>query len=642
MCGFVGVFDTSQPSKVNPGLLRRMNDSLIHRGPDGYGYHLAPGIGLGHRRLAIIDLKSGDQPIYNEDRTVAVVFNGEIYNYIALRRELETAGHVFATESDTEVLVHGWEEWGQEVVRRLWGMFAFAIWDGREQILMLARDRLGKKPIYYAYLANGQLVFASELKALLCHPDLPRKISTEVLADYFTFGYVPDPKTIFENVFKLEPAHLLVQSRHGPATIEAYWRPSGAQAGGFDEREACEELMALLADSVKIRLQADVPLGAFLSGGVDSSGVVSQMVGGSPEPVKTFTIAVDDPRFDESRYAREVADLYDTDHRTKTVTPDAFDLVDRFTNLFDEPFADSSALPTLLVSEFTRQHVKVALSGDGGDEVFAGYRRYKWHLMEESLRGLMPQALRGPIFGGLARCYPKLDWAPRPLRAKTTFQELSLSSLDGYLNNVAIMSEHHRDRLFSPAFRRNLQGYTSRTVLSRHLEAADSEDALFQAQYVDLKTYLPGDILVKVDRTSMAHSLEVRAPLLDHRLVEWGLRLPRSAKIRGAQGKWILKRALEPRLPHDILYRPKQGFSVPIAAWFRGKLRQRVETLILGEALADCGFFDRDQLRALLDAHLSGRRNHDTVLWALVVFAQFLESASGARTERAAITCPVN
>lgn len=634
MCGIAGIFDVKGRRDVDQPLLRRMNTALTHRGPDGEGYHVEAGLGLAHRRLAIIDLQGGQQPIYNEDGSILVVFNGEIYNYKSLRCELESKGHRFRTESDTEIIVHAWEEWAADSVSRLWGMFAFALWDQRQETLLLARDRLGKKPLYYSHLKNGMLVFGSELKALLQEPGLPRALDPISVANYLTYGYVPDPRSILLGVSKLEPAHYLVWRRNDGPRIREYWRPDFSKNRRAITGELEEELISLLRSAVALRMNSDVPLGAFLSGGVDSSAVISQMAGLTDTPIKTFTISVKGSSFDESRYAEEVSRRYGTQHRVKDVDPNSFDLIDRLGGIFDEPFADSSALPTYLVSAFARQEVKVALSGDGGDEIFAGYRRYRWHLVEERLRRAIPQTLRRPMFRALAACYPKMAWAPQMLRAKTTFQELAMDSLEGYMNNVAIVDERTRKKLFSGAFQKDLQDYSSVDVLARHMKAADTEDPLLQAQYVDLKTYLAGDILVKVDRASMAHSLEVRTPFLDHRLVEWGVTAPRDWKVRGTQGKWLLKRALEPYLPREVLYRPKQGFSIPISSWFRGPLKKQVRSAILSESLADSGYFDIEHVASLLDEHQSGLRDHGAILWSLLVFSRFLERLASSAERR--------
>ena len=610
--------------EVDEELLARMNQSVFHRGPDEGGVHREPGLGLGHRRLSIIDLSTGQQPLYNEDRSVVVVFNGEIYNFQELVPELEAAGHRFRTHSDTEVIVHGWEQWGEECVRRFRGMFAFALWDRNRETLFLARDRLGKKPLYYATLPNGELVFGSELKALLLHPGLKRNIEPRAMEDYFAYGYVPDPRTILKDVHKLPPGHTLEVRRGVPAPApREYWDVPFRPLGRISEVAAADELITRLREAVKIRLMSEVPLGAFLSGGVDSSGVVALMSSLSQDPVNTCSISFGDPAYNEAQFAQQVAMRYHTRHFVERVDTDDFDLIDVLARAYDEPFADSSAIPTYRVCQLARKHVTVALSGDGGDETLAGYRRYRWHMYEERVRRLLPQAVRGPLFGALGWLYPKLDWAPKMLRAKSTFQAIARESIAGYFHSVSIMPDYLRRRLFSAAFRTQLQGYEAIEMLRAHARRAPTDDALGRIQYLDIKTYLPGDILVKVDRASMQHALEVRAPILDHELVEWLCGLPPDLKLRGREGKYLFKRALEPHVPRDVLYRPKMGFAVPLANWFRGPLRERVRTAVLGRTLADSGFFDQGYLRTLVDQHQSGQRDHSAPLWSLLMFESF-------------------
>ena len=627
MCGIVGIFDMRGRRAVDEGLLARMNQSVFHRGPDEGGMHREPGVGLGHRRLSIIDLSTGQQPLYNEDGSVVVVFNGEIYNFQDLVPELKAAGHRFRTHSDTEVIVHGWEQWGEDCVRRFRGMFAFALWDRNREALFLARDRLGKKPLYYAVLPNGELIFGSELKALLLHPALKRDVEPKAVEDYFAYGYVPDPRTILKDVYKLPPGHTLAV-RRGAAGVtkpREYWDVPFKPVGKVDEAAAADELVARLREAVKLRLISEVPLGAFLSGGVDSSGVVALMAGLSREPVNTCSISFGDPAYNESQFAQQVATRYHTHHHVERVDTDDFDLIDVLARAYDEPFADSSAIPTYRVCQLARKRVIVALSGDGGDETLAGYRRYRWHMYEERVRRLLPQVIRGPLFGALGWLYPKLDWAPKVLRAKSTFQAVARESIAGYFHSVSIMPDYLRRRLFSPAFRTQLQGYEAIETLRAHACRAPTDDALGRVQYLDIKTYLPGDILVKVDRASMQHALEVRVPILDHELVEWLCGLPPDLKLRGREGKYLFKRALEPYVPHDVLYRPKMGFAVPIAGWFRGPLRERVRSAVLGRGLADSGFFDQGYLRTLVDQHQAGQRDHSAPLWALLMFEAFYQ-----------------
>ncbi len=615
-----------------------MNDAQHHRGPDQHGVHLEPGLGLGHRRLSIIDLGSGRQPLYNEDRSVVVVFNGEIYNFADIRAQLLAAGHRFETDCDTEVIVHGWEEWGAACVDRFRGMFAFALWDRNKRQLFMARDRIGKKPLYYSVTASGLLVFASELKAMLVHPEVDRQLDPQAIEDYFTFGYIPDPRSIYRGVRKLEAGHLaVIDTGVAKPAINSrqYWDLEFRPDSGLDEREAKEELIRRLDEAVRLRMIADVPLGAFLSGGVDSSAIVALMARAREEPVTTCSIAFADPQFDESAYARQVAERYHTRHFVDEVGVDDFGLLDALVDIYDEPFADSSAIPTYRVCEAARRHVTVALSGDGGDEGFAGYRRYRWHMREESIRGLLPLALRGPLFGALGSVYPKWDWMPSFLRAKSTLQALARSSVEAYLHNFSLLPDAPRNALYSPALRSALGGYHAREVFLRHLPNAPA-DPLALVQYLDFKTYLPGDILVKVDRASMAHSLEVRVPLLDHKFVEWQATLPSSMKLRDMEGKHLFKKALEPYLSQDILYRRKMGFAVPVGRWFRGPLRERVRQALTGEAMGDSGLFDMQRLGQIADEHASGARDHGAVLWSLLMFEGFLRRHGAVATRKAA------
>ncbi len=630
MCGIAGIFDCRGRGETDRGLLRRMTGLLAHRGPDGDGFYHAPGVGLGHRRLAIIDLAAGDQPLFNEDRTVCVVFNGEIYNFQPLMAELAALGHVFRTRCDTEVIVHAWEEWGPACLERFNGMFAFALYDERCESLFLARDRLGEKPLYYSFLADGRLLFASELKSIACAAAVDRSLDPQAIEEFFAFGYIPDPRSIYRGVKKLPPAHYLLLRRGAtPAEPRAYWELRFVDGAAIDREEAAEELIVRLRRAVDMRMIADVPLGAFLSGGVDSSAIVAMMAGLQADPVSTFSISFPNRGFDELAHAAVIAERYHTNHRVRAVDPDSFDLLDRLASVYDEPFGDSSALPTLQVCAVARENVTVALSGDGGDEVFAGYRRYRWHCFEERVRRIVPRRMRAPLFGALGAIYPKLDWAPRPLRAKATLEELARDTVEAYFASVSICSDSLRRRLFSSTLRGELQGYNAAEVLNGHIAGCDSEDPLSRVQYADFKSYLPGDILTKVDRASMAHSLEVRVPLLDHTLVEWAASLPSKFKLRGREGKHIFKSALDAYVPTGILYRPKQGFAVPLAAWFRGPLRQRLGRALRGPALRESGLFEMSTIDALLDQHQSGDRDHSAALWSLSIFESYLRRVDG-------------
>lgn len=627
MCGIVGILDTRDFGVINREVLSRMNETQYHRGPDEGGLHTEPGLGLGHRRLSIIDLSSGQQPLFNEDKSVVVTYNGEIYNFCELSEELRSLGHCFATHSDTEVIVHAWEQWGENCVHRFRGMFAFAVWDRNHKTLFLARDRMGIKPLYYALLPNGQFIFGSELKALLIHPGLPREICYQSIEDYFTFGYIPDPKTILKHAFKLPPGYRLT-IEHGKKVPEPvqYWDIPFAPALGGSENDLQEEFIDRFKEAVDVRLVSEVPLGAFLSGGVDSSGVVAMMANLSDSPVNTCSIAFGNPEFNETQFAQMVVDRYRTNHAIEQVEPDDFDLVDKLAALYDEPYADSSAMPTYRVCELAKKRVTVALSGDGGDENLAGYRRHRWHINEEMIRSRLPLGFRSPVFGFLGEIYPKLDWAPKIFRAKTTFQSLARSASDAYLHSVSMMTDTIRNDLFSDELKRGLQGYDSRQVFYEHSLKAPSDHPLSLIQYLDMKTYLPGDILTKVDRASMAHSLEVRVPLLDHQLVEWMSGLSPDLKLKGQEGKYLFKKALEPHLPNDVLYRDKMGFSVPLADWFRGPLKSRVQEALLDKGLAETGLFDQKVLRRMVKQHQSGQRDYSAPIWSLLMFESYLRT----------------
>ena len=627
MCGITGIFDTRGRREIDRAVLTRMNEAQHHRGPDEGGLHVEPGVGLGHRRLSIIDLSTGQQPLYNEDGSVCVVFNGEIYNYLELIPELQALGHVFHTRSDTEVIVHAWEAWGEASVKRFRGMFAFALWDRNREILFLARDRLGVKPLHYALLPDGTLLFGSELKSLLAHGGLRKDIDPLAVEEYFALGYVAEPRTIFMQARKLPPASTLVIKRgEGVGEPREYWDVNFTVDSRIGEAQAREELTERLKESIRLRLMSEVPLGAFLSGGVDSSAVVALMAGLSADPVNTCSIAFTDPAFNESEFAKKVAERYKTTHYVDVVESEDFDLIDTLACLYDEPYADSSAIPTYRVCQLARRHVTVALSGDGGDESFGGYRRYRLHMMEERMRSVLPLGMRRPMFGLLGRFYPKADWAPRFLRAKTTFEGMARTPVEAYFHSVSILRGPMRDKLFSDRFKREIAGYDAQQVFDRHAARAGTDDPLALIQYLDLKTYLVGDINTKVDRASMAHSLEVREPLMDHQLIEWLASLPSSFKLRGQEGKYLLKKTMEPLLPEEVLYRPKMGFAVPLARWFRGPLKERVRDAMLGSRLADTGWFNHAYLEHLVDAHQSGARDYSASLWTLLMFEAFLRN----------------
>ena len=624
MCGLAGIVSSPHVG-VDVSILLAMREAQLHRGPDEAGLYLGEGMGLAHRRLSIIDLSHGQQPIVDEAAGLALIYNGELYNFQSLQAELEALGVVFQSRCDTEVLLRAWQQWGEASLTRLVGMFAFAVWDMRAQRVYLARDQIGIKPLYYGFTNSGDLVFASELKGLLAHPGVERKLDPQALEDYLALGYVPDPKSIYRGIFKLPPGHWLGWRAGDPEPIpQQYWDVSFDRTADMTEDEAAAQLRSLLDGAVAGQMIADVPLGAFLSGGVDSSAVVASMSRASRQPVRTCSIGFDHGDFDETVYARRVAQHLHTQHFERKVSADDYALLDTLATVYDEPFSDSSALPTYRLCELARTQVTVALSGDGGDENFAGYRRYRLHAWESSLRARWPLSLRKRVFGLLGSIYPKADWAPRPLRAKTTLQALARDDVEAYYHSVSITSAAMRQRLYSSRFKRELQGYSALAVFRAHAKRAPTDHPLLLAQYLDLKTWLPGDILTKVDRASMAHSLEVRVPLLDHRLVEWASSLPPGLKLKGGTGKYLLKKALEPDLPHEVLYRTKMGFSVPLAAWLRGPLSKRVREALRTGAIAECGYFEPVVLDRLVQQHMAGRRDHSATLWSLLMLDAFL------------------
>ncbi len=623
MCGISGIFNLEDNAAIDSNLLRQINRVQSHRGPDDEGYFIDSHVGLGHRRLSIIDLSGGQQPIFNEDQSVCVVFNGEIYNFESLVAELSCLGHRFSTHSDTEVIVHAWEQWGVRCLDRFRGMFAFALWDRNKKQLFIARDRLGKKPLYYAQTRSGQFIFGSELKVLLAHPDVDTTLRAEMAEEFFMYGYIPEPYSAYKHIFKLNSGHFMLLEPHANVQQVQYW-DLAAPTRIHSWEEVQTELIERLNEAVRIRLLSDVPLGAFLSGGVDSSAITALMAGLQDSPVNTCAIGFNESAYDESEYANQIANRYQTQHTSQIVSSNDYALIDKLSQVYDEPFADSSALPTYQVCQLARQSVKVALSGDGGDEIFAGYRRQRMHWMEQRLRDKIPGSIRKPIFGGLANVYPKADWAPKPLRAKTTLQSLAMSPVEAYANTMSKLRLEERHQLFSADYRRRLSGYTGSEIMKQHANNAPTNDPLKLIQYLDMKTWLPGDILTKVDRASMAHSLEVRAPLLDHVFVEWAFSINSSDNIRGTEGKYAFKKALEPYVDSNILYRPKMGFSIPIAEWFRGPLKSSLNSTILSDNMLDSGFFDARALKDMISAHTSGRSNHADALWCLMMFAKFM------------------
>ena len=627
MCGIAGIFHCSTPKPVDPARIGRMCEALAHRGPDGSGVWTAPGVGLGHRRLSIIDLEGSPQPMQSADGRAVISFNGEIYNYLDLRRELEAAGAEFRTEGDTEVILAAWQRWGVDCLARLDGMFAFAVYDSSERTLFLARDRLGVKPLFMAHLSDGSLAFASELKGLLEHPLLRREVDPLAIEDYLAWGYVPDHRSILKGVEKLPAGHFrLLKHDTSPAAPVQYWDVSFSQRAKGTAADLEAELLHHLRQAVTSRMIADVPLGAFLSGGVDSSSVVALMAEASAAPVRTCSIGFDVQSADETAYADEVAQLFGTDHRKRIVASDDFSAINQLAGMFDEPFADASALPTWRVCQLARENVTVALSGDGADEAFAGYRRQVFQSGEERIRSFLPSAFRQPVLGGLGALYPKADWAPRFLRAKTTLLSLAGSGEEGYARALSTCNPELRDKLYSNSMISRLGGYRAEDEFIRCMKDAPARSGLDRAQYADLKFWLPGDILTKIDRTSMSVGLEAREPLLDHRLVEFAATLPEKMRVRGSHGKWLMKRTMRRFLPDNILFRPKQGFVTPIAQWLRGPLAEEAKAIASSATLARTGWFSSKEIARISEAHISGRSDHSRLLWQLLMLDRSLEN----------------
>jgi asparagine synthase (glutamine-hydrolysing) len=621
MCGICGIFEFYRRDPIPEAVVRRMNDTIVHRGPDDEGIYVWEGIGFGFRRLSIIDLSGGHQPISNEDGRIWVMLNGEIYNYPELRQDLVSRGHQFRTRSDTESIVHLYEEYGEDCFRRLRGMFAIALWDSRERKLLLARDRVGKKPLFYAR-DDKRILFGSELKALLAANGMPRAIDKEALADYFAFGYVPAPKTIYKAVRKVLPGHYLVVSEK-EFRETSYWDLSFADVEDRSEEEWAEILRHQICEATRVRLMSDVPLGAFLSGGVDSSSVVAMMTHLMKRPVTTCSIGFEDKEYDEAGFARQIAQQFKSEHHEETVRPSAVEILDKLVWHYDEPFADSSAIPTYYVSKVARNHVTVALGGDGGDESFAGYRRYMLDHYENRLRQRVPASVRSHVFGPLGKLYPALAWAPRIFRGKATFQSLARTPLEGYFNSISYFRPGEKQNLFTRDFSKNLGGYDSLEVLRYYYDRAGTDDLLSRIQYVDIKTYLPDDILAKVDRASMAVSLEVRAPLLDHRLLELAARMPSSLKLRGRTGKYIFKKAMSSALPDGILNRKKMGFAIPLGRWFRNELQDVAYSTLFDSA---DGILDPGFLKKIWNQHQRGHYDRSQHLWAVLMFRKWKAS----------------
>lgn len=627
MCGISGFISLTGKDNIDESLLKEMNRTQAHRGPDAEGYYFDQGIGLAHRRLSIIDVSSGQQPMFSDNKEIVIVFNGEIYNFLDVNAMLEAKGHVFKTHSDTETIIRAYQEWGTDCLQHFNGMFAFVLYDKAQNTVFMARDRVGEKPFFYTII-NDSFLFSSELKVLQAHPEFDQALSPQAVEDYLTFGYVPETRSIFKHVKKLQPAHFMhfpISDDMSDASLRQhqYWDIEQTSSSKIGNPET---LYADFKHKVSQRMMSEVPLGAFLSGGVDSSGVVAAMAQLNPDKkVTTCSIGFDVPEFNESDFAQAVADKYNTDHHLDIVSHDDFGLIDSLIDMYDEPFADSSALPTFKVCEVARKYVTVCLSGDAGDELFAGYRRYKLHKNEEKLRSKIPSIIRQLIFKPLSIIYPKADWAPRFLRAKTTFQSLAMSSWKGYLNGVSKIREDERNKLYSSGFQKKLEGYNSEQVFIDVLRTKSFDCPVKEAQYLDFKTWMPSDILVKVDRASMANSLEVRVPMLDHEFIDSYFSLQTEQNVEGSNGKALFKKALEPHLPHDNLYRDKMGFSIPLSQWLRGPLKERLQKAISEPKLLALDIFDSKQLDKMFQAHQNNKRDYGAELWTVFMFSQFVQ-----------------
>ena len=640
MCGITGIYNLNN-SPIDPKVLMAMNHTLVHRGPDEEGYFVnavkpacgqpefmglaevpsgrvpAKGhVGLGHKRLSIIDLATGQQPLCNEDGSVWIVFNGEIYNFKEIKADLEARGHRFRTASDTETIVHAYEEWGGGMVQRLRGMFAFALWDERYQQMFLARDRAGKKPLYY-YHDNKKLVFASEIKAILEVPGIKRDLDLTALSDYLSLTYIPAPKSIFKHIRKLPAACNAIVNRDG-MRISSYWdldfTPDYSRSG----REIIDNILGILDEATRIRMLSEVPLGAFLSGGVDSSAVVAMMSRENETPVVTNAISFPESHYNEAPYARQVAKLFGADHNEHLVTPDAMPIIETLSWHYDEPFADSSAVPTFYVSQTARKNVTVSLSGDGGDENFAGYARYYFDSRENRVRNLLPRGLQQPFFGFVRDLYPSHGRLVSLLRGKAFISNVARDPVDAYFFTVSAIHGAEKTKLLNTKVLQNIKGYETLDIFKNYYDKAPAEDHLSKLQYIDIKTYLCDDILTKVDRASMAVSLEVRSPLLDHIFMEYVARIPSTQKLSGKNGKHIFKKALEQHLPQDILYRNKMGFALPVAEWLRKEIKVYSEQLIIRGPATEA-LLNRGYIRTIWDEHQRRQRDWSVRLWMIMM-----------------------
>lgn len=618
MCGIAGKYNFQTAEPVSPGLIKAMCDKVVYRGPDDSGVYTDGNIGLGHRRLSIIDLSElGHQPMASQDKKIWITYNGEVYNFQPYREELIKKGYTFKSHTDTEVIIYLYQEYGEDCLKYLRGMFAFAIWDQKKSQLFLARDRIGKKPLFY-YYDGKTFIFASEIKSILEDPLVNKEINYEAFCDYFRYLYVPDPKTIYKNIYKLEPGHYLTCSKDGIKKKE-YWDVSFAEESCQDLNGISEELLQTLNESVKLRMISDVPLGAFLSGGIDSSGVVALMAKQQDTPVTTCSIGFDSKIYDELKFARMIASKFKTDHHEFTVKEKAEEILTDLAYWFDEPFADSSAVPTYYVSKLARQKVTVALSGDGGDENFAGYEKYYLDDIENKIRKRIPGSIRRSIFPSLSYLLSKFNHRIFE-RGTTLLNTLRFESDYGFYLTNTEFDDNLWSRLVRDDVKKQIGDYDPFSVAQHYYNKADTDNHLSKILYTDLKSYLPGDILVKVDRMSMANSLEVRAPILDHNVIELAARIPAGLKYNRGEKKYILKQTFQQILPKEIMYRKKMGFSVPLTDWFRGELKELANHYFFATDAGLNHFFKKKTLNKIWDAHQAGTRNYATILWSFLMF----------------------
>ena len=627
MCGIVG-FVRNDQKPVDEQLLSRMCNAIRHRGPDEDGFYVNGSVGLAMRRLSIIDLKSGQQPIHNQDRSSWIVFNGEIYNYLELREKLEKLGHTFYTNSDTEAIVHAYDQFGADCPKHLRGMFAFAIWNERSQELFLARDRVGKKPLLYAHV-NGNLIFGSEFSALLLHPDVSRDIQPEALDYYLSFMCIPAPLTAYKAIRKLEPGHWL-RWRNGQIEEQRYWQPDFTKKLDINEEEAGERTVEILREAVRVRLMSEVPLGAFLSGGIDSSAVVALMAQESSERVKTFSIGFEEQDFSELHHARRIAEHVGADHHEFIVRPDAVEVLPILVEHYGEPYADSSAVPTYYVARETRKHVTVALNGDGGDESFAGYERYIAMGLTEKYRRV-PSFLRESVIKETVNLIPSsATKRSRVKSAKRLLEAVSLPRVDRYTHWVSVFNEQTKQPLYSDFFREQTRAANPTGLLAEWFKRANGIGILDAMLLTDQMTYLPNDLLVKVDIATMAVSLEARSPFLDHHVIEFAASLPQDLKLRRLTSKYLLKKVLRKLLPSENLNRRKMGFGVPIGHWFRGKMQPFLREVVLSEKAMQRGLFKPEAVKQLIELHTRGERDYSHQLWTLLMlelwFNRFIDS----------------